>query len=122
MGTLAFGASAQSVGAHPAFGREIDLQSIYDYLFFHMIPCPGTIYRGIHKLLPGECLVFENGAARRSFYWQADYRPVPGKDFAAYRTEFRDLLGAVRQGNRWRLEARQRFFPAAPTVPRSSAA
>ena len=56
-GTLVFGTSAQSIGAHPAFGREIELQSVYDYLFFHMIPCPGTIYRGIHKLLPGECLV-----------------------------------------------------------------
>jgi asparagine synthase (glutamine-hydrolysing) len=92
IGTFAFGASVQSVCAHPAFRRNIDPQSIYDYLFFHMIPCPGTIYRGIHKLLPGECLVFENGAVHRSFYWHADYRPVPGKDFAAYRTEFRSLL------------------------------
>ncbi len=31
-------------------------------------------------------------SARRSFYWRADYRAEPGKDFTAYRTEFRDLL------------------------------
>lgn len=91
-GTLAFGASAQSVGAHPVFGREIDLQSVYDYLFFHMIPGPGTIYRAVRKLLPGECLIFESGAASRRFYWQPDYRAVSGKDFTGYRAEFRDLL------------------------------
>ena len=91
-GDLVFGASAQSIGAHPAFGREIDLQSVYDYLFFHMIPAPGTIYRGIRKLLPGECLMFENGTALRSFYWQPDYRVASGKSFDGHRAEFRDIL------------------------------
>jgi asparagine synthase (glutamine-hydrolysing) len=37
-----------------AFGaRELDPQAIHDYLFFHMIPAPRTIYRGVQRLPAG---------------------------------------------------------------------
>src|SRR5512139_191608 len=39
-GQLVFGSSAQGVAAHPAVGRDIDPQAIYDYLYFHTIPAP----------------------------------------------------------------------------------
>ena len=89
---LVFGASAQSVAAHPAVGRDIDPQAIYDYLYFHMIPSPRTLYRGIEKLLPGQCLLLDNGEARLDFYWQADYAAEAGRSFESYRGSFRELL------------------------------
>jgi len=94
-GKLVFGASAQSVAVHPAIGRNIDLQAIYDYLYFHAIPSPRTLYRGIEKLLPGQCLTLENEQSRVDFYWRADYG-VPGRrDFASYRGAFHSLLRDV---------------------------
>ena len=89
---LVFGASAQSVTLHPAVGRDIDPQAIYDYLYFHMIPSPRTLYRGVEKLLPGQFLALDNGHARIDFYWQADYAAETGRSFDSYRGSFRELL------------------------------
>jgi asparagine synthase (glutamine-hydrolysing) len=40
---------------------EIDPQAIFDYLYFHVIPAPRTIFQGIHRLPAGHCAVFEHG-------------------------------------------------------------
>ena len=85
----------ESVAAHPAIGGSIDLQAIYDYLYFHAIPSPRTLYHGIEKLLPGQCLSLDNGEARVDFYWHADYTTEPGRDFDSHRGTFRELLREV---------------------------
>ena len=90
-GQLVFGSSAQSVAAHPAVGPVIDPQAIYDYLYFHTIPAPRSIYQGVRKLLPGQCLTLKNGQVSTGFYWQADYTPVAA-DFDTHRRTFRSLL------------------------------
>ena len=97
-GQLVFGASVQSVAAHPAIGRNIDLQAIYDYLYFHAIPSPRTLYQGIEKLLPGQCLSLDNGAIDVNFYWRADYAAETGRNFESYRGAFRELLHDVARG------------------------
>ena len=98
-GQLAFGTSVQSVAAHPAVGRTIDPQAIYDYLYFHTIPAPRSVYQGVHKLLPGQILTLNNGQVHANFYWQADYTPV-GADFDTRRSNFRTVLDqAVRDAD-----------------------
>jgi asparagine synthase (glutamine-hydrolysing) len=91
-GHLIFGSSVQNVAAHPAVGRSIDPQAIYDYLYFHTIPAPRSLYQGIRKLLPGQYLTLKNGILDSGFYWQADYTPIVA-DFDTHRHAFRDLLG-----------------------------
>lgn len=90
-GHLAFGSSAQNVTAHPRVGRDIDPQAIYDYLYFHTIPAPRSLYRGVHKLLPGQMVTLKNGHIRTGFYWQADYTPVDA-GYDAHRVHFRTVL------------------------------
>jgi len=90
-GHLAFGSSAQSVASHPAVGHVIDPQAIYDYLYFHTIPAPRSLYQGVKKLLPGQYAVLRNGRLDTGFYWQADYSPVDA-GFARHRADFRDTL------------------------------
>ncbi|MDO9386758.1 MAG: asparagine synthase-related protein [Thiobacillus sp.] len=98
-GHLVFGTSALSVAAHPAVGRSIDPQAIYDYLYFHTIPAPRSLYQGVHKLLPGQALTLKNGQLSTGFYWQADYTPVDAT-FDPQRREFRNLLDqAVRDAD-----------------------
>jgi asparagine synthase (glutamine-hydrolysing) len=96
---FAFGTSVKSVTAHPSVGRTIDLQAIYDYLYFHTIPAPRSLYQGVLKLLPGQTVTLKNGQVSTGFYWQADYTPVdPG--FEPQRDEFRKLLNqAVRDAD-----------------------
>ncbi len=94
-GQLVFGSSVQSVAAHPAVGRVIDPQAIYDYLYFHTIPAPRSLYQGVHKLLPGQIVTLKNGQISTGFYWQADYTPADA-GFDTHRRNFRDRAGPGR--------------------------
>jgi asparagine synthase (glutamine-hydrolysing) len=91
-GHFVFGTSANNIAVHPAIGREIDPQAIYDFLYFHVIPSPRTIYQRVAKFEPGQYLSFENGQIRLGYYWRADYTPSSDNDFEHYRAEFRSLL------------------------------
>ena len=90
-GNLVFGSSVQNVAAHPAVGRTIDPQAIYDYLYFQTIPAPRSLYQGIHKLLPGQIVTLSNGQINVDFYWQADYAPTQA-GFDEQRRRFREIL------------------------------
>lgn len=70
---LVFGSQLDQIIAHPVIKPEISSQAIFDYLYFHMIPSPGCIYKDITKLQPGEFLEFTNGQAKLDFYWQISY-------------------------------------------------
>ena len=59
---LHFSDRADRVAA--AVDRSIDPQAIFDYLFFHMIPAPRTIFRAVQRLPMGCGLVLGSGAAR----------------------------------------------------------
>lgn len=82
---LVFGSQLDSIIAHPGVRTGIDPQAIFDYLYFHMIPSPRSIYTGVSKLQPGEFVEFDNGQISRDFYWQISYAdsPYPGKDLLA---------------------------------------
>ncbi len=71
---------------------EIDPQAIFDYLYFHVIPSPRTIFRGVFRLPPGHFAVFENGSLCVSPYWVPQFSEVEKPSFGDLRTEFRQLL------------------------------
>ena len=71
---------------------EIDPQAIFDYLYFHVIPSPRTIFKGIFRLPPGHCAVFENGSLSVSPYWVPEFSELEKPSFVDLRTEFRQLL------------------------------
>ncbi|GAB4178122.1 MAG: asparagine synthase (glutamine-hydrolyzing) [Rhodocyclaceae bacterium] len=91
-GTLVFGTTADSVASHPQIGAEISDQAIFDYLYCHMVPSPGTIYRGVSKLLPGQYLWFEDGRVEARFHWALEYEDRSRAHFGALAREFRELL------------------------------
>ena len=70
----------------------IDPQAIFDYLFFHAIPSPRTIFKGVFRLPPGHCALFENGQLTVSPYWVPDFVESKQADFESLKTEFRELL------------------------------
>lgn len=92
--TLVFGASSDVVLAHPLAGASIDPQSIYDYVYFHMIPGPATAYREQMRLGPGHHLIFENGRATTQRYWQMHYTEPKRGRVADFKREFRAALDA----------------------------
>jgi asparagine synthase (glutamine-hydrolysing) len=82
---LVFGSQLDHIIAHPGVQTGLDPQAIFDYLYFHMIPSPGSIYAGVSKLQPGEFVEFNDGHIQRDFYWQISYAdsPDPEKDLRA---------------------------------------
>jgi asparagine synthase (glutamine-hydrolysing) len=81
---------------------QIDPQAIFDYLYFHCIPSPRTIFRGVKRLPPAHFLEFNRGQALVGKYWTPDFTlPCGEVGFDALKTEFRKLLRdavAVRLG------------------------
>jgi asparagine synthase (glutamine-hydrolysing) len=73
-------------------GAELDLQSLFHYLYFHAIPSPRTVFAGVMRLPPGHALWFENGQAIVSPYWKPVFSETRDPSFEALRTEFRQVL------------------------------
>jgi asparagine synthase (glutamine-hydrolysing) len=89
---LVFGSTAEAVAAHPGVGRQVSRQALFNYLYCHMVPSPGTIFREVQKLQPGECVVFRNGAAQPRFYWTMRYTDQAAESIDVLESRFRGLL------------------------------
>jgi asparagine synthase (glutamine-hydrolysing) len=90
---LAFASNLRFLRGCSELNLSVDLQSIYHYLYFHVIPSPGSIYKGVHRLVPGSYLEVVEGHCHAQRYWQVEYRhedshPDPGP----LKAEFKNLL------------------------------
>lgn len=71
---IVFGSELKAVLAAPGVPRDIDVTALADYLALGFIPSPKTIYQGIEKLEPGQCLAFERGRVTRRTWWKLEHR------------------------------------------------
>jgi asparagine synthase (glutamine-hydrolysing) len=90
--TLVFGPDCDTVARHPAIRLDIDPQQIYNYLYFHMVPGPATVYRGVHRIPPAHCLAFEDGTATLHRYWRMPFDEHKVASFDTLRARFRESL------------------------------
>ncbi|MES2715284.1 MAG: asparagine synthase C-terminal domain-containing protein [Pseudomonadota bacterium] len=70
----------------------LDPQALFDYLYFHVIPSPRTVFQDVRRLPPAHCAVFRDGRLTLSPYWTAVFEPARAPSFDALRGEFRSLL------------------------------
>ena len=77
------------VDADPA----LDPQALFDYLYFHAIPSPRTIFKDVFRVPPGHCVLFEGGKLTVAPYWIPEFHEPAGKvSFKALQAEFREVL------------------------------
>jgi len=69
-GTIAFASELDSLLQSGKVSGRLNPSAIDAYFTFLYVPAPDTIFRGVHKLRPGEKLVYERGELRRERYWR----------------------------------------------------
>ncbi|MBC7482380.1 MAG: asparagine synthase [Rhizobacter sp.] len=75
-----------------ADGAELDAQALFTYLFDHVIPSPDTIYRGVKRLPPAQCMVIDAAGCRMHSHWEPTFVEPTHPGFETLRDEFRDLI------------------------------
>lgn len=85
---VAFASELKAILQLPGIGREVEPTAIADYLKYLYIPAPKTIFKRIHKLLPGHYMEVQIGCEPKiKEYWDVDFSRVStnpcGDDIAA---------------------------------------
>lgn len=89
---LVFGSSADAIVLHPAVNVRISPQSVYNYVYFHMVPGPGSIYEGQKRLLPGEYLIYRKGRGEVRRYWEMHFLENEKRPFQELKHDFLEVL------------------------------
>src|SRR5262245_12032573 len=56
--------------------RRLNAGALHEYLALGYVPAPWTLFDGIEKLLPGHCMVVEDGSAKHIQYWDVPVQPA----------------------------------------------
>jgi asparagine synthase (glutamine-hydrolysing) len=79
-GNFVFASELKSILSFPAVRRELDYTAMSDYFSFLYVPGPKTIFRSIHKLLPGHFLTIRDGVIRTEKYWDINFEETIYRD------------------------------------------
>ena len=71
--------------------KNIDMESLEDYLTFGFVRGDKTIYEGIKKLLPGHCMTYDGTQLLQRRYWNFRVLGID-KDFATAEADFREIF------------------------------
>ena len=88
-GQLSFAARADELADA---ATDIDPQAIFDYLYFHAIPSPRTIFKGVFRLPPGHYAIWSGGKLRVAPYWTPAFTEKKSPSFIDLKQEFKSLL------------------------------
>jgi asparagine synthase (glutamine-hydrolysing) len=81
-GQLLFGSEIKALRAHPAARFQIDRDATTAFLRLNYVPAPLTIYRDVHKLLPGHVLSISatDREPKVESYWSLDAAVEAGRE------------------------------------------
>ena len=76
---------------------ELEPQALFDFLYFHVIPSPRTVFKGVHRLTAGRYAEFRDGRLMLAPYVTPTFTAPKRPQFAELRAEFLQLLRAAVQ-------------------------
>jgi len=95
--TLRFASEIKAIIEDENVPRQIDTDSMSDYLSFRFVPAPKTMFRGIMKLPAAHYMLFRNGNINIEKYWDAEFtssKKTPGE----FRGLFMDIVASHMMG------------------------
>jgi asparagine synthase (glutamine-hydrolysing) len=80
-GHLAFASEIKALLAHPEAQRAPDAERLADYMTLQLVPDEGTLFAGVHKVLPGHLHIVDLAPGSAAFgeivrdvvYWEPTY-------------------------------------------------
>ncbi len=81
-----FGSELKALLAHGAVAREIDPESVAQYLACENVPAPRSIFKGVRKLPAAHVAVLDSGGFRMRRYWELPAPAAEGSAAARPRT------------------------------------
>lgn len=92
-GGLAFGSTLDLVAGFPGASSALSPQALFDYVYYHVTPGPGTIYQGVSRLPAGHAIEFgRQGAQVPAPYWRMTFVEDGRADSPALRDELFTLM------------------------------
>jgi len=90
-GQLRFATRADAL-VDAAESSAIDPQAIFDYVYFHVIPSPRTIFKDVYRVPAGHYVAFENGQLSVAPYWTPTFDDSASMSLATEKDRFKQLL------------------------------
>jgi asparagine synthase (glutamine-hydrolysing) len=91
--SLVFASEIKAILADPSMRREIAPEMIDRFLTFLYSPGQETLFKGIHKLLPGHYLLVRDGKVEIQQYWDLCFtNPAQTQNFRDAEAELQSLL------------------------------
>ena len=91
---LVFGPTATTVTQLLGHRSELSDQGIFNYLYFHMVPGPDTIFSDVSKLMAAHALIYEDENWKPVRYWQPSFDEYADTSLADAGEEMLGLLGS----------------------------
>lgn len=84
---LIYGSEIKAFLAHPAFHKELNKEMLPQYLCFEYLNDSQTMFKDVHKLLPGHFMVFEDGELATTCFYKITYKIDDSKDLDGWADE-----------------------------------
>jgi asparagine synthase (glutamine-hydrolysing) len=89
---LAFGPDPKEVLATLGLPATLSNDAVYAYCYFHMIPAPLSIWKGVARLDVAESCEVVGGVVMRRSYWRPDFVEPRQFDFEHSKADFKGAL------------------------------
>ncbi len=94
-GELLCGSYIRKIISQPGFRKELNKETLQNYLTLTYAGGEDTFFKGMKKLMPGHCLVYENGKLEILTYWEPEFHPDNSKTIEEYAEELNNTLREI---------------------------
>lgn len=97
---LLYGTSIRRIMEQPGFVKELNEDMLQLYLSLTYVAGEDTFFKGVKKLMPGRCLIWQNGEVTIHRYWAPRFHPEENRGLEEWadeiHTTLQEIMGEVK--------------------------